>query len=379
MFEMELHEREQRHLLRSLVRIGSSQGPHVLMNGKEVILLCSNNYLGLAEHPALAKAAQRALEQAGAGSGASRLVSGNMELHEELELRIAEFKGTEAAILFNSGYSANTGVIPAVAGEGDVILSDELNHASIVDGCRLSRARTVVYRHCDAGHLESLLKEYASCRRKLIISDGVFSMDGDIAPLPDLVHLADRYAAALMVDDAHGTGVLGKRGRGTVEHYGLEGKVQIQMGTLGKALGSFGAYVAGDRGLIAYLLNTSRSYIFSTSLPPAVCAASISPPLPSSTGSRRGGTGCGRTVTASPTVFFPMASVLATSATPIIPIITGSAENALTAAHELLTAGYSPRPSGRHRCQKGVRASGRRSWRRTPPTISTVRSPSLAI
>jgi glycine C-acetyltransferase/8-amino-7-oxononanoate synthase len=261
-----------------------------------------------------------------------------MDLHEGLEQRIAGFKGTEAAILFNSGYAANTGAIPAIAGERDVILSDELNHASIIDGCRLSRARTVVYRHRDPDHLESLLKEHAACRRKLIVTDGVFSMDGDIAPLPDLALLAERYDAMLMVDDAHGTGVLGKRGRGTVEHFGLEGRVQIQMGTLGKALGSYGAYVAGDRGLIAYLLNSSRSYIFSTSLPPAVCAASIAaldivdhePWRRDRLWQNRGRLANG---------LASKGISLGASATPIIPVVLGSAEKTLAAAGELFAAG----------------------------------------
>ena len=274
MFERDLAQREQQHLLRNLVRLDSAQGPRVTVDGKPVVLLCSNNYLGIAEHPALKQAACDAMERYGVGSGASRLVSGNTEMHEELERRIAVFKGAESAILFNSGYAANTGIIPAVAGEGDLVLSDQLNHASIIDGCRLSRARTEVYRHRDMDHLESLLRSNAA-PRKLIVTDGVFSMDGDIAPLPDLVELAERYDAILMVDDAHATGVLGKHGRGTAEHFGLEDRVPIQMGTLGKALGSFGAYVAGDRDVVHYLVNTCRSYVFSTSLPPAVCAASI--------------------------------------------------------------------------------------------------------
>ena len=338
MFEQELHDRDQRHLLRSLLRIGSRQGPRVSMNGNEVILLCSNDYLGLAGHPALAQAAHTALERYGAGSGASRLVSGNMDLHEELEHRIAGFKGTEAAILFNSGYAANTGVIPAIAGEHDVILSDALNHASIIDGCRLSRAKTVVYRHGDLDHLESLLKGHAACRRKLIVADGVFSMDGDIAPLPGLVALAERYDAMLMVDDAHGTGVLGKRGRGTAEHFGLEGRVHIQMGTLGKAFGSFGAYVAGDRGLIAYLLNSSRSYIFSTSLPPAVCAASIAAlEIVEQEPSRRDRLWQNRLRLADGLASQGIG--IGASATPIIPIVAGSARNALKAAEGLLAGG----------------------------------------
>jgi len=216
--------------------ISSCQGPRVVMSGKEVILLCSNNYLGLAEHPGARSGCPRC--PGALRCGVRRVAShlGNMDLHEELEQRIAGFKGAEAAILFNSGYAANTGAIPAIAEERDVILSDELNHASIIDGCRLSRARTVVYRHRDPDHVESLLKEHAACRRKLIVTDGVFSMDGDIAPLPDLALLAERYDAMLMVDDAHGTGILGKRGRGTVEHFGLEGRVHIQMGTWARPL-----------------------------------------------------------------------------------------------------------------------------------------------
>ncbi len=237
--------------------------------------MCSNDYLGLSSHPALRNAAITAMERYGFGAGASRLISGTSPLHRELEERIARFKGTEAALLFNTGYAANTGIIPAIAGEGDVILSDSLNHASIIDGCRLSKAAVRVYRHRDTNRVEELLKEFSSARRKLIVTDGVFSMDGDIAPLPELVYLAEKHGALLMVDDAHATGVLGKTGRGTVEHFGMSGRIPIQMGTLGKALGSFGAYVAGSRDLIEYLVNRSRSLIFSTALPPAVCAASI--------------------------------------------------------------------------------------------------------
>jgi 8-amino-7-oxononanoate synthase len=265
---------EQRGLLRTLRRVGSAAGPSVMIDGKQYLLLCSNDYLGLAGHPALREAAAAAMERCGFGSGAARLVSGNTVLHEELEERISRFKSTEAALLFNSGYAANTGIIPALAGEGDAIFSDSLNHASIIDGCRLSRGSTFIYRHRDMAHLEQLLRQHPAPKR-LIVTDGVFSMDGDIAPLPEIVSLAERYDALLMVDDAHATGVLGRRGRGTVEHFGLEGRVPVQMGTLGKALGSFGAYVAGSRELVRYLMHTARSFLFSTSLPPAVCAASI--------------------------------------------------------------------------------------------------------
>jgi 8-amino-7-oxononanoate synthase len=240
-----------------------------------MLLLCSNDYLGLANHPALRQAAFQAMERYGFGAGASRLVSGTSALHQALEERLALFKGTEAALVFNSGYAANTGIIPAIVGIEDLILSDSLNHASIVDGCRLSKAQIKVYPHKDATQVETLLKNNLKAKRKLIVTDGVFSMDGDIAPLPDLVYLAEKYGAILMVDDAHGSGVMGKSGRGTVEHFGLSGRVQIQMGTLGKAFGSFGAYAAGSKELIDFLINCSRSLIYSTALPSAVCAASL--------------------------------------------------------------------------------------------------------
>jgi 8-amino-7-oxononanoate synthase len=275
MFKQELACFDGQSLLRRLRIVADPVGSSVTLDGKRVILLCSNDYLGLARHPALEQAACSAMRRYGFGSGASRLVSGNSPLHQELEERIALFKGTEAALLFNSGYAANTGIIPAVASQGDVVLSDSLNHASIIDGCRMSRAQVHIYHHRDMNHVEDLLKKTATARRRLIVTDGVFSMDGDIAPLPELVRLAEQYNAMLMVDDAHATGVLGRGGKGTVEHFDLEGRVHIQMGTLGKALGSFGAYVAGSRSLIDYLMNSARSFIFSTALPPAVCAASI--------------------------------------------------------------------------------------------------------
>ncbi len=339
MFEEELNELAEQHLVRTESAIRSAQGPRVLLDGgKEVIVLCSNNYLGLAEHPALRRAVRDALERYGLGMGASRLVSGTSELHEDLERRIASFKGTEAAIVFNSGYAANTGVIPALAAEGDVILSDALNHASIIDGCRLSRARTAVYRHRDMGHLEELLQEHRTSRRRLIVSDGVFSMDGDIAPLPDLVTLAGRYGATLMIDDAHATGVIGRKGRGTAEHFGMSGEVPIQMGTLGKALGSFGAYVAGDRGLIAWIRNRARSYVFSTSLPPALCAASMAAlELVDQEPWRRERLWQNRTRLANGLT--ALGVLPAGAETPILPVIAGSSERALTAAHWLLREG----------------------------------------
>jgi 8-amino-7-oxononanoate synthase len=275
MFEDELSRLEQQHLLRRLTVVESYEGPRVTVNGRSMLLMCSNDYLGLANHPDLRAAACAAMERYGFGSGASRLVSGSSALHHELERRLALFKGTEAAVVFNSGYAANTGIIPAIAGAGDVVLSDSMNHASIVDGCRLSKADVHVYGHKDITHLESLLKETSHYPRKLIVTDGVFSMDGDIAPLPEIVSLAEKHGAILMLDDAHATGVLGKTGKGTMGHFGFSRGVHIQMGTLGKALGSFGAYAAGSSELIDLLVNRARSFIYSTALPPSVCAASI--------------------------------------------------------------------------------------------------------
>lgn len=262
-------------LYRRMRLVEGGQGSRVILDGREALLLCSNNYLGLADHPALKEAAIRAVERYGTGSGAARLVSGNMELHEALEARIAAFKGTEAALLFNSGYAANTGIIPAIAGRGDVIFSDRLNHASIVDGALLSRARLVRYPHNDTDALRRLLSETETDGRRLIVTDGVFSMDGDLAPLAGLVALKEEFGALLMVDDAHGTGVLGATGRGSAELCGVMVGIDIQMGTLGKGLGSFGAYAATSRETIDFLVNRARSFIFSTSLPPAVLAASL--------------------------------------------------------------------------------------------------------
>ncbi len=269
-----LENLKRAELFRYLRLVESEQSAEIILNGRRVLLFCSNNYLGLANHPELKKRAIDAIEKYGIGSGASRLVSGNMALHEELETCIAEFKGTESALLFNSGYHANLGVIPAIAEKGDLILSDELNHASIIDGCRLSKAEVIVYPHLDTNFIELALKK-SRHRRKLIVTDGVFSMDGDIAPLKELVQLKERYNAILMVDEAHATGVIGKNGRGIIDFLGLTDSVDVIMGTLSKALGSFGAYVATKRITKDYLINKARSFIFSTSLPPSVCATAI--------------------------------------------------------------------------------------------------------
>jgi 8-amino-7-oxononanoate synthase len=262
----------ERGLYRRLRLIEGPQGPRVLLDGREVLLLCSNDYLGLAGDPRVREAAAQAALRWGAGAGASRLISGNMEPHRELEAALAEFKGYDRALLFGSGQLANTGTIAALAGAGEVIFSDALNHASIVDGCRLARAETVVYRHADVDHLETLLRE-ATGRPALIVTDGVFSMDGDVAPLAELLELARRHGARLMVDDAHGTGAVGPGGRGTVAAAGLTGEVDVVMGTLGKALGSYGAYVCANDETVEFLVNRARSFIFSTAPPPPVIGA----------------------------------------------------------------------------------------------------------
>jgi glycine C-acetyltransferase len=273
-FAEELSALREAGLYRSMRVIHGAQGSHVELDGRQVLLLCSNNYLGLADHPALKRASVDG-SALGTGSGASRLVSGTMDLHDRLETRIAAFKRTEKALLFNSGYAANTGIISALVGRGDAIFSDRLNHASIVDGAQLSRAGFFRYPHRDMETLEKMLQEKGGKGRRLIVTDGVFSMDGDIAPLSRIVELARRYGALLMVDDAHGCGVLGASGRGSAELSGVLDGIDIQMGTLGKGFGSFGAYAAASAEICEYLVNKSRSFIFSTSLPPAVLAASL--------------------------------------------------------------------------------------------------------
>jgi 8-amino-7-oxononanoate synthase len=269
-----LVELRERGLNRRLRLIGGPQGPRVLLEGREVLLLCSNNYLGLADHPRVREAAAAAAMRWGAGAGGSRLVSGNMEAHRELESQLARFKGYAAALLFGSGYLANMGAIAALAGGGEVVFSDELNHASIIDGCRLSRAETFVYRHRDTEHLAWGLRKAAG-RGSLIVTDGVFSMDGDVAPLKELVRLARHHGCRLMVDEAHATGAIGPGGRGSVAAAGLSGEVDVVIGTLGKALGSYGAYVCANSETAQYLLNVARPFVFSTAPPPPVLAAAL--------------------------------------------------------------------------------------------------------
>jgi glycine C-acetyltransferase/8-amino-7-oxononanoate synthase len=269
-----LAELSELGLYRRLRMVSGPQGPRVVLDGRPVLLLCSNNYLGLADHPRVREAAADAAMRWGVGAGASRLVSGSMTAHRRLEEALADFEGTEAALLFGSGYLANVGVISALAGQGEVVFSDELNHASIVDGCRLARADTFVYEHCDVEHLAWGLRQ-AEGRGALIVTDGVFSMDGDVAPLAEIVELARRHDARVVVDEAHGTGALGPGGRGAVADAGLDGEVDVVVGTLGKALGSYGAYVACDAEMAQFLINTARSLIFSTALPPPAAAGAL--------------------------------------------------------------------------------------------------------
>jgi len=268
-----LEELESSGLRRRLRLVDGPQAPTVLLDGQPVLLLCSNNYLGLADHPRLRRAAADAALSLGTSAGASRLLSGSMSIHFELEQRLAAFKGTEAALLFGSGYLANTGTIAALARQGEVVCSDELNHASIIDGCRLAGAETFVYRHADAEHLEWGLRRAAG-RASLIVTDGVFSMDGDVAPLSELSDLARRHRCRLMVDEAHATGCLGPGGRGSVAAAGLTDVVDVIVGTLGKALGGYGAYVCGSAELVDFLVNSARPFIFSTAPPPPAVAAS---------------------------------------------------------------------------------------------------------
>jgi glycine C-acetyltransferase len=259
-----------------LRELQSACEPVSRFDGREVINLASNNYLGLASHPKLVEAAIEATRKYGAGSGAVRTISGTMAIHMELERRIAEFKKVEACVVFQSGFAANAGTVSAILTPEDHIISDELNHASIIDGCRLSKAKIHVFPHRDFGHAEQILGALEQQPgRKLLITDGVFSMDGDIGPLPGLVDAAERHGAIMMVDDAHSSGVLGRNGRGTVDHFGLHGRVHIQVGTLSKAVGVLGGYVCGSRDLIEYLYHRARPFLFSTSHPPGVAAACL--------------------------------------------------------------------------------------------------------
>lgn len=333
----ELKALKDRALLRDYKTIESAQDPYIQINGKTFLSFCSNNYLGLANHPKIKQAAIEAIQQFGWGTGASRLVSGNMTLHQELEKKIAEFKGTEAALLFPTGYMANLGALCAFVAKRDIVLGDKLNHASIIDGCRLSGAAFRIYPHKNVSQLESLLQRSSMYRRKLVVTDSVFSMDGDTAPLPEIVNIAKRYDAILMVDDAHATGVFGKQGKGMIEHCGLEGKIDIVMGSLSKAVGSIGGFIAGSKPLIDFLKNKARPFIYTTALPPAVCAASMA-----------GLTLIQEDVSLIDTLWKNIAFLKSRLSTfmdtiagesPIVPLIVGSAEDAVNLSTKLYQNG----------------------------------------
>jgi glycine C-acetyltransferase/8-amino-7-oxononanoate synthase len=273
MFKENLQTLAKQHLLRELSLIDSPSAPVISVKGQEVLLFASNNYLGLANHPQVKFAAMKAIEEFGVGAGASRLISGTLTPHHTLERDLARLKGTEASLTFSSGYATNIGVIPSLAKADSLILADRLCHASLIDGCRLSRATLRVFHHNDLDHLKRLLSNQRSHASTLIMTEGVFSMDGDLAPLPEMARLAEEFEATLLVDDAHGTGVMGSNGRGTVEHYGVDPASILHMGTLSKAIGASGGFVAGPKDFVAYLINTSRSFIYTTAPPPAMAAA----------------------------------------------------------------------------------------------------------
>jgi 8-amino-7-oxononanoate synthase len=270
-----LDDLRDRDLLRVLTYCAGTPGPEVTIDGERHLLLASNNYLGLAGDPRVIAGARAALDAYGAGAGASRLVTGSLDLHRQLEERIAALKGADDALVFPTGFQANVGTIPALVGPDDVVFSDELNHASIIDGIRLSRARAVRYAHADADALEAAIRDAGPARRRLIVTDTVFSMDGDLAPLPVIVELAERYDCMLMVDEAHATGVLGPNGAGAIEHFGLEGRVGVVMGTLSKAIGAQGGFVAGNQDLCDYLRTRARGFVFTTALAPAATGAAL--------------------------------------------------------------------------------------------------------
>jgi 8-amino-7-oxononanoate synthase len=325
-------------LRRALEPLDSAQGPVVTVAGRALVNLCSNDYLGLAAHPAVRAAAAAAAEREGAGSGAARLVAGDLPVHRALEARLAAWKGREAALLFGSGYHANAGVPAALVGRDDAVFSDVLNHASIVDGALLSRAELIRYRHCDAGELSELLAR-TRVRRKLVITDAIFSMDGDAAPLREIAEACDRHGAMLYVDEAHSAGVLGPGGAGLAAALGVSDRVDVHMGTLGKALGAFGAYVAGERRLADLLVSRARTFVFTTALPPAACGAALAAlDVVAAEPERRArlaalGARLGGGLAA---LGFDVSRVAA----PIFPVVLGTEARALAAAGALRERGY---------------------------------------
>ncbi len=333
----ELSALREKGRYRSLLRVSSPQGPVLSVEGRRVLNFSSNNYLGLANHPAVVLAMAETAARYGAGSGASRLICGHMDVHAELEDAVARFKGTESALTFSAGYLANLGIVQTLGGPGATVFTDALNHASIIDGCRMSRSRVEVFRHRDVGQLEDRLRASKS-RRKIVVTDGVFSMDGDLAPLPELVEVKERHGALLVVDDAHATGALPPRGAGTASYFGIApGAIDVHMGTFSKALGTYGAYIGASRTVIDYFVNRCRPFIYNTGLPPAVAGATIAarkilredPSLHAALGEnraafRRAMEGHGRT---------------AASETAIVPIVVGGDRETMEVSRELFEAG----------------------------------------
>jgi len=337
MFSEKLNLLKQKNLSRHIDDRESPQGPRIMIQGREFLHFSSNDYLGLANHPSIIDKANESMSRYGFGAGASRLLSGGSILHHQLEEKIAQVKNTEAALVFNSGYAANTGTIPALADGDTVLFSDELNHASIIDGCRLSRAETVVYNHKDMMHLEEYLKQKTAAK-KIVVTDTVFSMDGDITPLREIIRLCRTYNAYLYIDDAHATGVMGK-GKGALAHFDIDPEPWIiQMGTFSKALGSFGAFLAGSADIIKWILNTARSFMYSTALPSCIIAASIAaleliennPQIINQLWTNRDKAAQG---------ILAAGYDIMGSESPIIPIRTGSVENTLRIAKHLFEQG----------------------------------------
>ena len=365
-----MEDLEKQHLHYRLRILEGEQKPIATVDGKEIINLSSNNYLGLTTHPKLRRAAIDAIRKYGVGSGAVRTIVGTMKIHMDLEEQIARFKGTEACVVFQSGFTANSGTVSAILGKEDLIISDELNHASIIDGCRLSKATIKVFKHKDVADCQRILEETKDWNgHKLLITDGVFSMEGDIAPLPQLCDLAEKYNCIMMVDDAHSSGVLGRNGRGTVDHLGCHGRVDIQVGTLSKAIGSIGGYVCGSRDLIDFLYHRGRPFLFSTSHPPSVtatCQAAFEL-LDSEAGAKL------VKRLWSNTKFFKrrlkkLGFNTGKSETPITPIIVGEAGKAFDFSRQLfdegvlaLAIGYPVVPEGQARLRTIVTATHKRA------------------
>lgn len=338
MLEQRLQTLDDQSLRRRLVTLAASSGPTATLQHRQIILMASNNYLGLAAHPIVKNAAIEAITRFGVGAGAARLVSGTLPPHTDLEHALARFHRKESALLFPSGYMANLGLLPMLSQPGGVVFADRLCHASLIDGCRLSGAEFRVFRHRDLNHLEAGLKRKSTRQNTLIVTEGIFSMDGDAAPLPDLIVLAEKFGAQLFVDDAHGMGVMGDHGRGTIEYFQVEPQIPFHVGTLGKALGTSGAFLVGPRSVIDYAINTCRPFLFSTASPPSTAAASLAAlQVLQAEPDRRARLWDNRAYFH--TRLTGLGFTLTNTISPILPVLVGSAETALAMADRLLASG----------------------------------------